>query len=66
MQKKYAVELIRIGDLKKSLEFLKEVYEQDPKDESVGLVYAGVLTVVGNRKEARETYSRLIELNKEN
>lgn len=66
VQKKYAVELIRIGDLKKSLEFLKEVYEQDPKDESVGLVYAGVLTVVGNRKEARETYSRLIELNKEN
>lgn len=65
VQKKYAISLIRIGDLEKSQVVLESLYKRN-KEEKVGLILAGVYT--GNDKEdkARRLYQELLSLNPKN
>ncbi len=64
LQKKYAIELIRSGELKESEKILEALFKQENfKDESVGLILAGVYSAVEKPKEARATYQRLLSMN---
>ena len=62
VKKKYAIELIKTGELTESLEILQEVYQKE-KDENIGLVIGGVHTATGNKKEARRIYYSLLKQN---
>ncbi|MCO4792274.1 MAG: tetratricopeptide repeat protein [Bacteriovoracaceae bacterium] len=55
IQKKYAVELIRVGDLENSEPLLKKLFESE-KDENIGLILGGVYTALDKTQLARKTY----------
>jgi tetratricopeptide (TPR) repeat protein len=66
LKKKYAIELIRSGDLKeaeKSLEVI--VKKSNFKDDSTALILAGVYSALEKPKEARATYQHLLSVNPE-
>ena len=64
VHKKYSVALIRMGELEKARDVLKELYEkQQGKDESVALVLAGVYTGLEKVDEARTIYRHVLTLN---
>lgn len=64
LQKKYAIELIRSGELKEAEKILEALFKQENyKDESVGLILAGVYSAIEKTKEARTTYQRLLSVN---
>ncbi|OFZ24288.1 MAG: hypothetical protein A2381_04640 [Bdellovibrionales bacterium RIFOXYB1_FULL_37_110] len=65
VKKKYAIELIKTGELTESLEILQEVYQKE-KDENIGLVIGGVHTATGNKKEARRIYNNILKSNPKN
>jgi tetratricopeptide (TPR) repeat protein len=60
IQKKYAVELIRVGDLEGSEPLLKSVYMKE-KNENVGLILGGVYTALDKTDLARTTYNSVMK-----
>lgn len=67
IRQKYAVSLIRTGELEKSEGILRDIFEKTGrKDPKVGLVLAGVYGSLGNIAQARAIYQRLIVKNPKN
>lgn len=66
IQKKYAIELIRSGELKESQKILETLFKKSHyKDENAGLILAGVYSALEKAKEARATYQQLLSANPE-
>jgi tetratricopeptide (TPR) repeat protein len=65
VQKKYAVSLIRVGDLEGSEVVLKSLYARH-HDEKAGLILAGVYSGLDKDKEARAVYQALLKQNRKN
>jgi tetratricopeptide (TPR) repeat protein len=65
LQKKYAIALIRDGDLDTAQTVLKQLY-QTSADEKVGLILAGVYSGLDKELQARELYQRLLKSNPKN
>jgi tetratricopeptide (TPR) repeat protein len=65
IQKKYAISLIRVGDLEKSKKVLESLYAKS-KDEKVGLILAGVYTGADLEDEARVIYKQILTKNPKN
>lgn len=62
VQKKYAVSLIRMGDLEQSRLVLEKIYLKK-KEEKVGLILAGVYTGVDKEEDARKIYLQILKQN---
>jgi tetratricopeptide (TPR) repeat protein len=58
---KYAVSLIRAGDLSTAEQLLHAIYSKDQKNHKVGLVLAGVHTGLGKLKEAQTIYHSILK-----
>jgi tetratricopeptide (TPR) repeat protein len=65
VQKKYAITLIREGDLQTALGVLEKLFVKT-KDEKVGLILAGVYTGLDKEEDARKMYQRLLSSNPKN
>lgn len=65
LQKKYAISLIRVGDLETSREVLETLWKKS-KDDKVGLILAGVYTGIDKETEARVVYEQLLKINPKN
>lgn len=65
VQKKYAITLIREGDLEAAVCVLEKLYSSS-KDEKVGLILAGVYTGLEKETEARTMYRKLLAANPKN
>lgn len=65
IQKKFAVSLIRVGDLEGAEAVLKALYDKR-KDEKAGLILAGVYSGLDKEKEARDVYQALLKQNPKN
>jgi tetratricopeptide (TPR) repeat protein len=65
VQKKYAISLIREGDLETALTVIEKLYATS-EDEKIGLILAGVYTGLEKEKEARSIYRSLIARNPKN
>lgn len=65
VQKKYAVSLIRVGDLEGAEGVLKTLYDRN-QDERAGLILAGVYSGLDKEKEARKVYQALLKQNPKN
>lgn len=65
VQKKYAVSLIRVGDLEGAQEVLKSLFEKT-QDEKAGLILAGVYTGLDKDQEAQKLYRALLQVNPKN
>ncbi len=65
IQKKYAISLIRDGDLETSVEVLQKIF-QETQEEKIGLILAGVYTGLDKEEEARKLYGKLLALNPKN
>lgn len=65
VMKKYAVSLIRVGDLESAETVLKSLYGKN-QDEKVGLILAGVYAGLDKEKEARDVYQALLKKNPAN
>lgn len=60
VKRKYAFELIRMGELKEAEKILELVFKKsDMRDETVGVILASVYSSLEKSKEARGTYQRL-------
>ena len=67
IKKKYAISLIRTGDLEKAKILLEKIFKQSKdRDEKVGLILAGVYSSLGDSKSAETTYARLLDINPNN
>lgn len=62
VQKKFAIALIRTGDLEGSVAVLEKLYSKS-KDEKVGLILAGVYTGVDKEELARKIYKQILAKN---
>ncbi|MBT4790146.1 MAG: tetratricopeptide repeat protein [Halobacteriovoraceae bacterium] len=61
IKQKYAISLIRTGDIEDSKKILEEVFKaSNRKDSKIGLVLAGVYASLGKIKESRAIYKRLV------
>lgn len=65
LQKKYAISLIREGDLATSMTVLEKLYHAG-SDEKVGLILAGVYTGLDKEEEARKIYRNILAANPRN
>jgi len=65
VQKKYAISLIRVGNLEESQVVLEKLY-QTGKEEKVGMILAGVYTGLDKEGKARDLYKELLAMNPEN
>lgn len=65
VQKKYAISLIREGDLETAVGVLEKLYATS-KDEKVGLILAGVYTGLDKETQARTMYQKLLAANPKN
>lgn len=65
LQKKYAVSLIRSGNLEEAKVVLEKLYNID-KEERVGLILAGVFTSLDLEKDARKVYRQILAKNPKN
>lgn len=63
--KKYAISLIRVGDLNGSKLVLEKLYQKS-KDERVGLILAGVYTGIDEENHARRIYRQILAVNPKN
>lgn len=64
LKKKYAIELIRVGQLMESKTFLEEVFvEEKFQDETTGLILGGVYTAMDQGKLALKTYEKVVKYN---
>jgi tetratricopeptide (TPR) repeat protein len=62
IQKKYAVSLIKMGDLQASQLVLEKLYDQG-QEEKVGLILAGVYSGLDKEQQARSIYRRILKKN---
>lgn len=62
VQKKYAVSLIRMGDVEASEPVLEALYKKS-KEEKVGLILAGVYTGMDKESKARQLYHQILKQN---
>ena len=61
LKRKLSIELIRIGELKEAEKILETVFvESHYKDDSIGLILAGVYAALEKPVLARETYQKII------
>jgi tetratricopeptide (TPR) repeat protein len=61
LKRKLSIELIRIGELKEAEAILEGVFAETKfKDESVGLILAGVYAALDKPEKARVTYQKII------
>ncbi|MDO9182583.1 MAG: tetratricopeptide repeat protein [Bacteriovorax sp.] len=61
LKKKLSIELIRIGELKEAEKILKSVFDESRiKDDSIGLILAGVYAALEKPELARVTYQQII------
>lgn len=61
LKRKLSIELIRIGELKEAQNILETVFaESQYKDDSIGLILAGVYAALEKPVLARETYQKII------
>jgi tetratricopeptide (TPR) repeat protein len=65
VQKKYAITLIRTGDLEGSVAVLEKLYASG-KEEKVGLILAGVYSGVDQDERARKVYRQILAANPKN
>lgn len=65
LQKKYAISLIRVGDLEGSMVVLEKLYASS-KEEKVGLILAGVYTGVDKEELAKKIYRQILAVNPKN
>lgn len=65
VQKKYAISLIRVGNLDESQLVLEKLYKMG-KEEKVGMILAGVYTGLDKEEKARALYKELLVSNPEN
>jgi tetratricopeptide (TPR) repeat protein len=62
IKRKLAIEFIRLGELKEAETILQSVFlATGQKDESTGLILAGVYTALEKMTLARETYQKIID-----
>jgi tetratricopeptide (TPR) repeat protein len=62
LKRKYAVSLIRTGELEKSKSYLEEIYTNSKKkDAEVGLVLAGVYSSLGDTKKSVGIYKHILK-----
>ncbi|MEX0799292.1 MAG: tetratricopeptide repeat protein, partial [Bacteriovoracaceae bacterium] len=67
IQKKYAIGLIRTGELEKSQEILEKLYKKSAKkDHDVGLILAGVYSSLGKSKLALGAYKNILKQDPKN
>ena len=62
VQKKYAISLIRTGNLELSQTVLEKLYTQGA-DEKIGLILAGIYTSVDQEEKARDLYAQILRAN---
>ena len=66
LKRKLSIELIRIGELKEAQSILEGVFaESHYKDDSIGLILAGVYAALEKPTLARETYQKIINTSAE-
>ena len=67
INKKYAISLIRTGELKKSKAILSKVFKNSNElDSRTGLLLAGVYSSLGKVNESQNVYRRLLSKNSKN
>lgn len=67
VKRKYAISLIKTGQIEKSEAVLSSLYNHSKKkDEQIGLVLAGVQASLGKLKESRAVYAELLKRNPKN
>jgi tetratricopeptide (TPR) repeat protein len=65
IQKKYAVALIRVGEMDKSRVVLEKLFKKT-KDEKIGLILAGVYTGLDQEPKAQRVYRELLAMDPQN
>lgn len=61
LKRKLSIELIRIGEIKEAEKILETVFaESHNKDDSIGLILAGVYAALEKPEQARITYQKII------
>lgn len=65
VQKKFAISLIRVGDLEQAQTVLEKLYKKS-LDAKVGLILAGVYTGLDQEVKAREVYKKILAKNPKN
>lgn len=67
IQKKYAISLIRAGQLEISKNILERVYNiSGEKDEKIGLILAGLYSSLGSEDKSLKIYKKLLKNNPKN
>lgn len=67
VQKKYAVSLIRTGDLEKSQDILSTLFSKSKKrDTQVGLILAGVYSSLGKADKSKVVYKKILKVDPKN
>ena len=62
VKQKYAISLIRTGEIEESKVILEEIFSSSKeKDEKVGLVLAGVYSSLGKVEESRRIYNKILK-----
>lgn len=62
VKNKYAISLIRTGDLESAQKILQELFvSSSKKDERTGLILAGVHTALSKSAEARQVYNEILK-----
>lgn len=62
IKQKYAISLIRTGDLEDAQGLLKEIFDNSKqRDAKVGLVLAGVYSSLGSTDDARKVYRKILK-----
>ena len=65
VQKKYAISLIRVGNLEESQSVLEKLFQKG-KEEKVGMILAGVYTGLDKEDKAETLYKKLLAMNPKN
>lgn len=67
IKQKYAISLIRTGELNEAKILLEDIFKKSGKSNSkVGLVLAGVYSSLGSRKKSEVVYKQLLKVDKHN
>ena len=68
LKKRYAIELIRTGDLKQAETYLKQIFSKGEmkRDEAVGLILGGVYTALAKVQMAQKVYRQVMKYNPQN
>lgn len=67
VKKKFAVSLIRTGELEKSEKLLSSLYKEGKrKDNQIGLILAGVYSSLGQSDKSKKVYKRILKVDAKN